>query len=337
MRSGVDPSMNLELSVAVGNYDRTRALFDGRVCIDGVDPVFMLLSPEEIFFRAFRHADFDICELSLSSFTLRTAAGDNPYIGVPVFLSRAFRHTAIVVRTDRGIDQPGDLKGRRIGTPEYQLTACVWARALLDDEYGVKPSDITWVRGGMEQPGRIEKIDLELPANVRLESAPPDRTLSALLEAGEIDGIIGPRLPSCFERGDPHVDWLFRDPTQAAIEFYGRTGIFPIMHVLGIRRELAARHPWLPATVVKAFEQSKALAIAHLADTSATKVSLPFIEEQLRAARRLMGPDFWSYGLEANRKVLDTFLRHHHAQGLSPRRVAVEELFHPSTFESYKI
>jgi len=329
--------MNLQLSVAVGDYDRTRALFDGRVGIDGVDPVFMLLSPEEIFFRAFRHADFDICELSLSSFALRTAVGDNPYVGVPVFLSRAFRHTSIVVRTDRGINQPADLKGRRIGTPEYQLTACVWARALLHDEYAVKPADITWVRGGMEQPGRIEKIALKLPADVRLESASADRTLSAMLEAGEIDGIIGPRLPSCFERGHAGVGWLFRDPVQAATEFYQRTGIFPIMHVLGIRRELAERQPWLPATVVKAFEQAKARALAHLSDTSATKVTLPFVEEQLRAARQLMGADFWSYGLEANRNALDTFLRHHHAQGLSPRRVAVEELFHPSALESFKI
>jgi 4,5-dihydroxyphthalate decarboxylase len=329
--------MNLQLSVAVGDYDRTRALFDGRVGIDGVDPVFMLLSPEEMFFRAFRHADFDICELSLSSFVLRAAVGDNQYVGVPVFLSRAFRHSSIVVRTDRGIEQPSDLKGRRLGTPEYQLTACVWARALLEDEYGVAPGDVRWVRGGMEQAGRIEKIELALPADVYLESAPAGRTLSAMLEAGEIDGIVGPRLPACFERGDPGVDWLFRDPTRAAAEYYQRTGIFPIMHLLGIRRELAERHPWLPATVGKAFEQAKAHALAQLADTSATKVTLPFVEEQLRAARRLMGVDFWSYGVGPNRKVLDTFLRHHHAQGLSPRRLAVEELFHPSTLESFKI
>jgi 4,5-dihydroxyphthalate decarboxylase len=329
--------MKLELSVAIGNYDRTRPLIDGQVQIDGVDPVFLLLSPEEIFFRAFRHADFDICELSLSSFALRTARGDNPYVGVPVFPSRAFRHTAIVIRTDRGIEQPADLKGRRIGTPEYQLTACVWARALLEDDFGVRPADITWVRGGMEQPGRIEKIDLKLPAGVRLESAPADRTLSAMLAAGEIDGIVSPRLPSCFERGQANVDWLFRDPTQAAADYFRRTGIYPIMHVIGIRRALAERHPWLPATVAKAFAAAKTAALAHLADTSVSKVTLPFVEEQLRAARRLLGEDFWSYGLEPNRKVLDTFLRHHHAQGLSPRRVAVEELFHPSSIEVHRI
>lgn len=327
----------LPLSIAMGDYDRTRPLVDGRALIDGVDPIYLLLTPEEMFFRAFRHADFDVCELSLSSFALRTARGDNPYVGVPVFLSRAFRHTAITIRTDRGIEKPADLKGRRIGTPEYQLTACVWARALLEDEFGVKPSDITWVRGGMEQAGRIEKINLNLPANVRLENAPEGRTLSDLLAAGEIDGIVSPRLPSCFERGASHVGWLFRDPVAAASDYFRRTGIYPIMHLLGIRRALAEQHPWLPATLYKAFAQSKSLALAHLADTSATKVTLPFVEEQLRAARELLGTDYWSYGLEPNRKTLETFLHHHHAQGLSPRRVAAEELFHPASLEVHRI
>ncbi len=329
--------MKLDLSVAVGDYDRVRPLIDGTVQIDGAKPIFMLLSAEEIFFRALRHADFDVCELSLSSFVLRTARGDNPYVGVPVFPSRAFRHTAIVVRTDRGIHAPADLKGRRIGTPEYQLTACVWARALLKDEFGVAPSDVIWVRGGMEQPGRVEKIGLDLPPSVRLESAPPGRTLSSLLERGEIDGIIGPRLPSCFGKPGAPVGWLFPDPMGAAIEYFRRTGVFPIMHVLGVRRTLAERHPWLPAAIAKAFEQAKAAAFAHLRDTSASKVMLPFVEEQLLAVRREMGEDYWPYGLEANRKALETFLRHHHEQGLSSRLVAVEELFHPASVETFKI
>jgi 4,5-dihydroxyphthalate decarboxylase len=328
----------LNVSIAVGDYDRTRALTDGRVAIDGVTATFLLLSPEEMFFRAFRHADFDVCELSLSSFALRTARGDNPYIGIPVFPSRAFRHTAIVVRRDRGIDTPQDLKGRRIGTPEYQLSASVWARGILQDDYGVDPADITWVRGGMEDAGRIEKISLNLPAALRIESAPLDRTLSGLLAAGEIDGIIGPRLPSCFE--DPHanVGWLFKDTVQVASEYFQRTGIFPIMHVIGVRRTLAEAHSWLPATLLKAFSVAKTLGMQHLADASAAKVSLPFVEEQLVAARRLLGPDFWSYGFTpANRKVLDTFLGYHRAQGLSARRVTPEELFHPAALELYKI
>jgi 4,5-dihydroxyphthalate decarboxylase len=327
----------LKLSVAMGNYDRTRPLVDNDVQLDGADPVYMLLSPEEMFFRAFRDVAFDISELSLSSFTVKQAAGTNPYVGVPVFPSRAFRHTSIYIRTDRGIATPADLQGRRIGTPEYQLTACVWARALLHEEYGVKPSDITWVRGGMEDPGRPEKIPLQLPADVRLENAPADTTLSQLLERGAIDGIIGPRAPSGFERGDPRIAWLFSDPAQTAAEYFRKTRIFPIMHVLGIRRELAQEHPWLPMAVFKAFAEAKSVALARLVDTSACKVTLPFVEEQLRGARALMGADFWSYGVAPNRHVLDHFLHHHHAQGLSRRRLQVEELFHPSTFESYKI
>ncbi len=325
----------LNLSVAIGDYDRNRPLIDGAVRIDGVDPVFMTLYPEEIFFRALRTHDFDICELSLSSFTVKTAAGDNPYVGIPCFVSRAFRHTSIYVRTDR-IREPKDLKGRKVGVPEYQLTANVWARAILQDDYGVAPADIRWVRGAIEHAGRIEKITIKLPPGVELEDAPAGRTISDLIDKGEIDGFVAPR-PPYLARPNPNVGWLFRDPIAAAKDYFKRTGIFPIMHLVGIRRTLVEQHPWLPAAVMKAFEQSKAAALAHLADTSATKVTLPFIEEQLAATRELMGEDFWPYGLEANRKTLDTFLRHHHAQGLSSRLVKPEELFHPSTHETFKI
>jgi 4,5-dihydroxyphthalate decarboxylase len=328
----------LSLSIAFGDYDRTRPLSDGMVAIDGVKATFLMLSPEEIFFRAFRHADFDVCELSLSSFAVRSARRDNPYIGIPVFPSRAFRHTSIVVRRDRGIAAPQDLKGRRIGTPEYQLSACVWARGMLQDDYGVRPEDILWVRGGMEDPGRIEKISLNLPPGVRLESAPADRTLSDLLAKGELDGIISPRIPSCFADTAANVGWLFQDSVRAASEYYQRTGIFPIMHVIGVRRTLAEQHPWLPATLFKAFSAAKLRALQHLLDTSAAKVMLPFVEEQIAAARGLLGEDFWSYGFTPeNRRVLDTFLGYHHAQGLSARRLAPEELFHPGALEYFKI
>lgn len=327
----------LKLSIAVGDYDRTRPLADGTVPIDGVAPRFLLLPPEEMFFRAFRHSDFDVCELSLSSFAVRTARGDNPYAGIPVFPSRAFRHSSIIVRTDR-VKRPADLKGKRLGTPEYQLTACVWARALLAEECGIEPADVTWVRGGMEQPGRIEKIDLALPEGVRLEDAPGDRTLSAMLASGELDGLIGPRLPSSFADPRAQLGWLFASPAEAASDYFRRTRIFPIMHLIGVRARLAERHPWLPATLLKAFTLAKARALEQLADTSAAKVTLPFVEEQLQAARALMGTDFWSYGFDAvNRAVLERFLAHHHAQGLSARKVAAAELFHPAALELYRI
>jgi 4,5-dihydroxyphthalate decarboxylase len=324
----------LNLSVAIGDYDRNRPLIDGAVGIDGVDPVFMTLPPEEIFFRAFRNQDFDICECSLSSFSVKTALGQCPYVGVPAFVSRMFRHTAIYVRTDR-VKKPEDLKGRKVGVPEYQLTAIVWARAILEDEYGVKPSDIHWIRGGIEHAGRPEKITIDLPKGVRLDNAPEGATISDLLARGEIDGFIAPRPPTTL--GQKNIGWLFPDPIAAAKDYFKRTGIFPIMHLIGVRRALAERHPWLPAAVLKAFEQSKSIAVANLTDPSASKATLPFLEERVREARELMGEDYWAYGLAPNRKTLETFLRHHHAQGLSQRLLKPEELFYPSTHESFKI
>ena len=329
--------MKLTLSLAMGDYDRTRPLVDGRVQIDGVDAVPMLLTPEEMFFRAFRHRAFDASELSLSSYAISLARGEPHYVAVPVFLSRAFRHTSVYVRTDRGIDRPEDLKGRRIGIAEYQLTANVWARGILEDEHGVRPSDIQWVRGGMDTPGRPEKISVELPPDVRMQAAPEGATLNAMLAAGEIDGFVGPRAPRCFAEGHPQVGRLWRDSMGEAERYFRKTAIFPIMHVLGVRRALAETHPWLPGALLKAFTEAKRMAEAALADTSATKVTMPFVEDTLDRARRLMGPDPWSYGLAANARVLDTFLDHHHRQGLSPRRVQVDELFHPATVEAYSL
>lgn len=327
----------LRLSIAIGDYDRNRPLLDGEVQIDGVDPVFMKLFPEEIFFRAFRHAEFDVCEASLSSFAVKVDHGTNPYVGVPAFVSRAFRHSEIFIRTDRGIEKPEDLKGKRIGCPEYQLTACVWIRSMLEDDYGVRPTDVTWVRGGIEQPGRAEKIAVSLPSDIRVEQAPADRSLNQMLADGEIDGFIGPRAPSAFEAGHPKIARLFATPTAAASDYYRRTNIFPIMHVIGARRTIVEDQPWLPAALLKAFEQSKRIALSRLTDTSATKVTLPFVEEQLQSAKKLMGNDFWSYGVEANRHVLDAFLQAHHTHGLSSRRLGVEDLFPAPTLEAFKI
>jgi 4,5-dihydroxyphthalate decarboxylase len=320
----------------MGDYDRTRALLDGNVQIDGVDPVYMTLSPEETFFRAFRNTEFDISELSFSSYLVKLAQGENDYVAIPVFLSRAFRHTSLYVRTDI-IKKPEDLKGRRIGLPEYQLTAHIWARAILEDDYGVSPSSVTWVRGGIIEPGRPEKIKVQLPPDIKLENAPEGQTISEMLSRGEIEGFMGPRPPAGSAATNPNVGWLFPDPTAAAKDYYQRTGIFPIMHVVGIRKTLLEQHPWLAAAVYKAFEQSKAFALNRLADTSATKVTLPFVEEQLKAAKSLMGEDYWSYGVAPNRKTLEAFVRHHHHQGMSSRQLSVEEIFHPATYEMPKI
>lgn len=327
----------LTLSIAMGDYDRTRPIHDGRVQIDGVDPVTLLLTPEEMFFRVFRHEAFDVSEMSFSSYCVKLARGESAYVALPVFLSRAFRHTSVYIRTDRGIDSPADLKGKRIGIAEYQLSANVWVRGILEDDHGVKPSDITWIRGGMDTPGRPEKIAITLPDDVHMEPAPEGDTLNAMLARGDIDGFIGPRWPRCYGEGHPHVGRLFGDSIAAAEDWYHRTGIFPVMHLLGLRRSLAEAHPWLPGTLVKAFTESKRVSQEALADTSATKVTMPFVEDNLARARTLIGPDPWTYGVKGNEATLEAFLDYHYRQGLSPRRLALDELFHPASLEAYSL
>ncbi len=328
---------SIPLAIACGNYDRTRPLFDGEVRIEGCKPVYLPQEPGEIFFRAFVHEEFDVSELSLSTYVMRRAKGDCPYVGIPAFISRAFRHSAIYVRTDRNINRPEDLRGRLIGVPEYQVTAAVWVRGLLQDDYGVSPRDLRWVSGGLETPGRIEKVPFRPAAGVSLESAPEGKTLSGMLEEGGIDAIIAPQAPSCFARGVPHVGRLFSSFGAVEEEYYRRTGIFPIMHIVGVKTEMAARHPWLPASVFKAFLAAKDIAVAALSDPNALCASLPSLTWGAARARALMGKDFWPYGLDANAQTLEVFLRYHFEQGLSPRQVTVGELFPSSTTSQFKV
>jgi len=327
----------LKLSMSVGNYDRTQALFNGQVQVEGCDITAVPLEPEEAFHRAFRYGEFDITEISMSSHMMTTARGDNQYVAVPAFLSRVFRQSGIYVRTDRGIDRPQDLKGKRIGVPEYQITANVWIRGILEEEFGVRPSDIHWRRGGIEEAGRGERAPISLPDSVDLQQIADDKTLSGMLEAGELDGYIGARAPSCFQRGAPHVGRLFKDYIQDEKDYYRRTRIFPIMHMVGIRRTLVEQHPWLAVSVYKAFLEAKALAVHELNEICHLAVSLPWMVHHHNEAKALMGEDYWPYGLDANRHVIDKFADYHHGQGLSVRRVAAEELFARSSLDLSKI
>jgi 4,5-dihydroxyphthalate decarboxylase len=327
----------LRLTLACCDYDRTRALFDGRVGVEGCEILPVALEPEEAFHRAFKHQEFDVSEISLSSHTMTVSRGENPYVAVPAFVSRLFRHAGIYIRTDRGIRTPADLKGRLVGLPEYQITANVWIRGILDDDYGVRPQDIRWRRGGIEEPGREERAPIRLPPEIELEQIAHDRTLSGMLEAGELDAVIGARAPSCFTRGAPNIARMFPDHRRVEEEYFRRTRIFPVMHVVGIRKSIAATHPWLAASLYKAFVQAKALCMAELAQIGHLYTSLPFGVSEFAAAKALMGEDFWSYGFEANRHVLETFVRYHHRQGLSARPVAPEELFAPSTLDVSRI
>lgn len=325
----------LKLSLACGYYDRTRAIFDGKIPIEGVDPVPVPLEPEEAFHRAFKFGEFDITEISLSSHVMTTSRGENAYVAIPAFVSRVFRHSGIYINTKKGIQAAADLKGKRIGVPEYQITANVWIRGILKDDFGLLPKDCKWIRGGIEEPGRQERAPIKLPSEIDLTQAPDDKTLSGMLAAGELDAMISARAPSCFLNGHPDVGRLFPDKSTEE-DYFRRTRIFPIMHAIGIRKELVLQHPWLPVSVFKAFEASKAILPYWMRDLSALHLTLPWGWYEYERTVREFG-DFWPYGFAANRHVLDTFVRYHHDQGLSHRLVNPEELFAASTLDLSKI
>jgi 4,5-dihydroxyphthalate decarboxylase len=327
----------LKLTLACWNYDRTRALMDGTVVPDGIDLTCLSLPVEETFFRMLRHREFDAAEMSLSSYCVSRAAKEPGFIAIPAFVSRMFRHGSIFVSAKSGIARPADLVGKRVGVPEYQMTAPVWIRGLLGDEYGVAPDSVDYLTGGEEETGRDEKIALDLPPRFRLRPIGPDQTLSGMIAEGEIDALHTARAPSTFFSRPDAVRRLFPDYVAAERDYFARTRIFPIMHVVVIRREVYEANPWVAQSLFKAFEQSKRLVYDDLAISAALKTMLPWQIAAVEEARSLLGPDWWSYGFAPNRHVLDTFLRYHHEQGLSPRRLEPEELFAPETLESFKI
>ncbi|MGF6756155.1 ABC transporter substrate-binding protein [Paraburkholderia sp. GAS42] len=324
----------LELSLACQITDRTRALLDGKVAIEGCKINFVRGPAEELFQRAFRHAEFDISELSLGTHLLTTARDTSSYIGVPVFLSRSFRHSAIYVRTDRGIDSPQALKGCRIGVPDFQQTAGIWVRGMLGDEYGVGSRDVSWVVGGLEQAGREARVPYSLPDDIRIEPIGADQTLSRLLDAGDIDAVIAPKSPSCFGRNE-RVRRLFPDFRSDEEAWFGKTGLFPPMHMLGIRRTLVEQHPWLPVNVYAAFRKSRDLALAELAVTDTLRVMHPWITSEFERVKSVMGNDYWRYGVKENRADLDTLQRYARSDGLIHEEVPMERLFATSTFDGF--
>jgi 4,5-dihydroxyphthalate decarboxylase len=325
------------ITIACGNYDRTRAILDGRVTVEGCATTYLPLYPEEIFHRAFRFQEFDVSELSFSSYIRTVAAGTSTYIGIPAFVSRIFRHSGIYIRTDAGIRAPADLKGKRVGLPEYQITAVVWMRGMMQYEYGVLPSDIRWRNGGQEQPGRQERTPLKPIPGLDLQPLGPDETLVDLLRAGELDALFTARAPSSYLNGEPHIARLFPDTRAAEQAYYKKTGLFPIMHLIGIRKSLAAQYPWLPVSVYKAFCEAKALAMTDLTDVNALMVTLPWLEAETKETMAIMGADFWKYGVHENMREIEALTQYLHEQGLVDRRVKVDELFAPSTFEISKV
>lgn len=317
----------MHLTVATALYDRIAALRDGRVRPEGIELEWLTLRVEEIFWRMMRHYEFDLSEISLSGYVLQRSRGVERLIAIPVFLSRTFRHSSLYVGADSGIERPEDLTGRRIGVPEYQITAAVWVRGILADEHGVRAQDCEWIQGGLEQPGRVPFEPVE-PSGVSLEFAPPGKTLAGMLAAGELDALISPRTPSNFaEDGSGAVRRLFPEPWAAERDYYARTGIFPIMHTVALRQDVFERDRWIAASLFKGFLEAKRLAMEALVDTTAVPVSLPFLLEHARSTVELMGEDFWPYGIEQNRLVLETFARYLAEQGLVDEAPPIESWF----------
>jgi 4,5-dihydroxyphthalate decarboxylase len=327
----------LRLTLACWNYDRTRALADGRVQPDGIDLNYLNLPVEETFFRMLRHREFDAAEMSLSSYVVSLFTPDPPFVAIPIFPSRVFRHSSIYVHAGSGIREPKDLIGRKVGSPEYQMTAPVWIRGILSDEYGVPVNGVSYVTGGEEEPGRSEKLKLSLPPDIRVEPIGPDKTLSSMLAAGEIDALYTARMPSTFADGSGRVKRLFEDFAAVERDYFRRTRIFPIMHTVVIRRDVYERDPWVAQSLAKALAASQRDTYQDLSQTAALKTMLPWLMAHVEETRREMGDDFWPYGFARNRETLATFLRYSHEQGLAKARLEPEQLFAPQTLESFKI
>jgi 4,5-dihydroxyphthalate decarboxylase len=317
---------NLQLSYAGHLSDRVQDLYYGTVGPEGIDLHFIPLPPVEAFNRMLR-GEFHCGEMSFSTYVIKVAQGNLSFVAIPVFPARTFRHGAIYVNTSAGIARPEDLIGRRVGVPEYQMTAAVWVRGLLRHEYGVMPEDLHWVSGGLTVPGRKPMVDLDL-AGIHLQHL-ADRTLFDLLLCGEIDALVSPQVPPAIGDGLPEVAYLFPNFPEVEREYFAKTGIFPIMHVVVLRKDLYEQQPWIAASLARAFEIAKDNCFARLSCEEPLPVSIPWSHRLAHEVRSLMGRDYWPYGVDKNRKTIEALCDYTFEQRLVPRRVSIDELFAP--------
>ncbi|MEU9746620.1 ABC transporter substrate-binding protein [Streptomyces niveus] len=329
-------STRAPVALACGEYDRTEALRTGVIVPEGAELTYIALPPEEIFYRMLRHKEFDAAELSLSSYVMNLSrTGD--FIAIPVFPSRTFRHNGIYVNAGAGIREPADLAGRLVGTPEYQMTAAVWIRGTLAERHNLPVAAPRYRTGGLHQPGRVEKLPLPDHLGVGIEPIGPGQTLADMLLDGEIDALYSARMPLPFAQADPRITRLFPDPRQVEEKYFADTGIFPIMHVVALRRDVYDARPWLARSLYKAFEESRALALRRIGETNALRYSLPWLYEEVERTRSVMGADFWPYGVAANDTTLRTLLRYSHEQGLTEELFTPERIFAPETLDAYRV
>jgi 4,5-dihydroxyphthalate decarboxylase len=324
---------DLRLSIATDDYDRVQALKSGAVAVPGCALEHFTLSPGQTFQRLFRQHEFDVSEMSFSTYLLALATGGFPYRAIPVFLSRVFPHGSIYVRTDRGIRAPGGLAGRLVGAPSYHFTRGLVVRGMLQDEYRVSPRDLRWRIGGVDEPVDYSYVAKPAPPGVEIEFIAPGRCLGDMLAAGEIDAIVSYQDPRVYAAGAPCIGRLFPDFRAAEQDWFRRTGVFPAMHVVGVRAALIERNPWLPLALCRAFEAAKAQCLPRLVDLDALKVTLPWLVAEAHATMALMGRDFWPYGIAKNRRMLETQARWSLEQGLSTRLMAPADIFDASTLD----
>lgn len=331
-----DGITRLQLSLAVNDNDHLRDLTNGVVRADGIVLTPQILQIEEIFYRFTNHLEWDVSEMSFAKYISLTAAGNAQMIALPVFPSRVFRHSAFYVRKESGINNAQQLQGKTIGIPEWAQTAGVYVRGMLAQYYGIDLKTIKWVQAGVNQPGRKEKVKLNLPTGINYTSR-QDISLNDMLVSGEIDVAITARPPLAFHSGEAGVVRLFSDYRVEERKYYQQTGIFPIMHVIAMRRDTFESNRWIAMSLFKAFDESKRRSLERLKDITASGIPLPwqsgFIEEVVAA----FGEDFWPYGIEHNRPTLDAFCRYAYEQGVASRLLTVEDLFPKEVHASFRV
>ncbi|MAH83433.1 MAG: hypothetical protein CBB68_03605 [Rhodospirillaceae bacterium TMED8] len=321
----------MKLTLTCWNYDRVQPLLDGSIKIPGIELDCKISYPSKIFSKAFTEAPFDISELSASSYIMQHAKGECAYIALPIFVSRAFRHGGFYINTHKGISEPIDLEGKRVGVPEYQMTMALWARGLLADEYGVNTETLIYRTGGTNAPGRKERLVLTLPDHIDINPISESQTLNSLLVSGELDAVIAPSPPLAFTDGVPEVQRLFPEVKSAEQDYFRRTGIFPIMHVIGVRHSLVENYPWLPLALFDAFEAARKLTEVRLKTTataSANRIQIPWLGNEWEETVALMGESFWTYGVDQNEAALTALCRYAFEQHLAPKLLSIDDLFY---------
>lgn len=315
---------NLKLTLACWDYDRTRALVDGRVRPDGIDLDASVMRPREAFTRMLEREEFDIAEVSLAAYARLKAEGDERFVGLPVALSRMFRHSCIYVRADSGITKPQHLRGRRVGAVQLDSTGMVFIKGMLLHDYGVRSNDVQWVVGGLEFPACVTVPKL---GHGEIEALGLQNTLCHALGSGHIDALISNHIPPPFIKSAPEFVRLFPNYKVIEKDYYRRTGLFPVMHIVVMRAELCTAQPYLAARIYNAFCEARDLAVNGLYDTDALRLTLPWLIDHVEETQHTFGADFWSYGSEENRKVWNALCEYQVEQGLASRKVELNHLF----------